>query len=87
MPRRQRNTKVALKHGFEGPWERILLWQGWRVVRLGCTTWRTVPLSSPRVLRSAVLWTGMHSTPCVTLPKQCDTCNTSGREIGFASLA
>jgi len=23
---RKRNKKVAIKHGFEGAWERILLW-------------------------------------------------------------
>src|SRR5215510_10445245 len=39
----KRNKKVAIKHGFEGAWERILLWHGWRVVRIGFTSWRTVP--------------------------------------------
>ena len=41
------NKKVAIKHGFEGARERILPWNGWRVVRIGFPSWRTVrPLFS-----------------------------------------
>jgi hypothetical protein len=25
---RKRNKKVVIKHGFEGTWERVLLWNG-----------------------------------------------------------
>src|SRR5262249_14990918 len=46
----KRNKKVALKHGFEGAWERILLWHGWRVVRIGFPLWRTVPPLFPPCL-------------------------------------
>jgi len=40
---RKRNKKVAIKHGFEGARARIVPWHGWRVVRIGFSSWRTVP--------------------------------------------
>jgi hypothetical protein len=41
--RRERNKKVAIKHGFEGVREHILPWHCLRVVRIGFPSWRTVP--------------------------------------------
>src|SRR5215510_9639913 len=39
----KRNTKVAIKPGFEGRRERILPWHSWRVVHIVFTSWRSVP--------------------------------------------
>jgi hypothetical protein len=47
---RKRNKNVAIKHGYEGAWERILLWHGWRVVGIGFPSWRTGPPLFPSCL-------------------------------------
>src|SRR5262249_5137018 len=46
----KRNTKVALKPGFEDVRERILPWHGWRVVRISFTSWRIGPPLFPACL-------------------------------------
>jgi len=47
LTRVEAEQKGAIKHGFEGARERILPWNGWRVVRIGFPSWRTVrPLFS-----------------------------------------
>ena len=43
-------------------------------LRIGFTSWRIVPLSSPRVLHASVLWIGMHSNLFVTLPSTTGPC-------------
>src|SRR5215468_9997340 len=65
---RKRNKKVAIKHGFEGARELILAWHGLRVCASASLLGGQCYFSSPRVLHSLVLWTGMPRNLFVTLP-------------------
>ena len=65
---RKRNKKVVIKHGFEGARELILAWHGLRVCASASLLGGQCHFSSPRVLHSLVLWTGMPRNLVVTLP-------------------
>src|SRR5262249_511768 len=58
----QRHKKGALKHGCEGVRERLVPWQGWGVVPIGCTPWRTVlpRFSACRARRGALDGGALH---------------------------
>ena len=85
----KRSKKVARKHGFEGAREHILLWDGWRVVRIGFTSWRPVPplFSSCLALIGALDGDAQHPfcyasfAPCT--PSECLVGKGSLRDVPY----
>src|SRR5215831_21354722 len=81
---RKRNKKVAIKHGFEGARELILAWHGLRVCASASLLGGQCHFSSPRVLHSLVLWTGMPRNLFVTLPARfVSACAVPMRPMGM----
>jgi hypothetical protein len=79
--RRKRNKKVASKHGFEGAWERILAWHGWRVVCIGFPSWRTGPPLFPSYLALRGALDRDASNLFVTLPAGNEKRTVRGKPI------
>src|SRR5262245_50920036 len=66
---RKRNKRGASKHAFEGARELIMAWHA--RVRIGCTSWRTVPVlcSACLALRGALDREAPHPCCCASLTR------------------